>query len=148
MPTLFDPQARRRLQDRLDRLTPEHRPRWGTFTSPQMLCHVADQLRHGLGDLDAQPLRTPLARAPLNWLVIHLLPWPKGKAQSPPEFLARRPATWTLDVVDLNTLIERFGARSAEADWPDSPVFGRISGASWGVLAYRHLDHHFRQFRV
>jgi hypothetical protein len=24
--------------------------------------------------------------------------------------------------------------------------FGRMSGAEWGVMQYKHLDHHLRQF--
>lgn len=38
--------------------------------------------------------------------------------------------------------IERFGARGPDAKWPPSPVFGAISGRSWGVLQDRHLDPH------
>jgi hypothetical protein len=85
---------------------------------------------------------------PLNWLMIHVLPWPKGKGKSPPEFLAVRPATWSADVNALRTSIEKFGERGPQAQWPVSKVFGRISGPSWGVLEYKHLDHHLRQFGV
>jgi len=48
----------------------------------------------------------------------------------------------------LRDLVERFGARGARAIWPQSRVFGRISGASWGVMVHKHLDHHLRQFGV
>jgi hypothetical protein len=27
-------------------------------------------------------------------------------------------------------------------------VFGKITGAQWGRLLYRHTDHHFTQFGV
>jgi len=27
-------------------------------------------------------------------------------------------------------------------------VFGRLSAKQWGVLMYRHVDHHLRQFGV
>lgn len=113
-----------------------------------MLCHASDQLRNALGEMEAQAVPGPLARAPLNWVIIHLLPWPKRKAQSPPEFLAQQPSTWDDDVGTLKMLMLRFAARGRNASWPASPVFGKISGGSWGVLAYRHLDHHLRQFGV
>lgn len=112
-----------------------------------MVRHVGEQLRHALGELEARPVAGPLAHAPLNWLVIHVLPWPHG-AQGPPEFLAREPGPWEAEIEDLHVLIRRFCERGERAPWPVSPVFGRIGGRSWGVLAYRHLDHHLTQFQV
>lgn len=148
MGSLFNEGDREAMLGRLARLTPERKPLWGRFTAPEMVCHVSCGLRQGLGELETDPPSGPLSRAPLNWLVIHVVPWPKGKAQSPPEFLATRPTTWEADVGRLRELIERFAARGPGAGWPASRVFGRISGRSWGVLQHKHLDHHFRQFGV
>ena len=58
------------------------------------------------------------------------------------------PTTWEADVDRLRDLIGRFAARGPNASWPPSRAFGRISGRSWGVLQYKHLDHHLRQFGV
>src|SRR5439155_1246500 len=115
---------------------------------PEMVCHVSCDLRQGLGELETGPPTEPLAHAPFNWLAIHVVPWPKGKGQSPPEFLATRPTTWQADVSRLRELIRRFSDRGPAAEWPASRVFGRISGRSWGVMLYKHLDHHLRQGRV
>ena len=146
MRTIFDVSARDEILTRLDRLRAEERPRWGRLDAPRMLCHISDQLRHGLGELEAHPIRSPLALPPLNWLIIHVLPWPKGRAKSPPECLQRPADDWEIDRQECKRLVHAFCARGPDAAWPISPVFGRISGASWGVLAYRHLDHHLRQF--
>lgn len=147
MSSLFDPGARARILDRISRLTPDRKPSWGRFTASEMVCHVSSGLRNGLGELEAAP-SGPLTIFPLNWLVIHVLPWPKGKGQSPPEFLATRPTTWTADVAALRDLVQRFGARGPRATWPASRVFGANSGRSWGVLQHKHLDYHLRQFGV
>jgi hypothetical protein len=148
MPSLYDPEVRKAIVDRISRLTPDRKPIWGRFTAPEMVCHVSCDLRQGLGELDAGSPSGPLLRFPLNWLAIHVIPWPGGKGQSPPEFLATRPTTWAADVSRLRDLIERFGARGPNAPWPGSRVFGRISGRSWGVMEHKHLDHHLRQFGV
>src|SRR2546422_6539201 len=50
----------------------------------------------------------------LNWLAIHVLPWPKGKGKSPPEFLATRPTTWAADVGRLRELIQRSEEHTSE----------------------------------
>ena len=148
MSSLFDPNARARILDRISRLAPDRKPSWGRFTAPEMVCHVSSGLRQGLGELEAGPASGPFASFPLNWLVIHVLPWPKGKGQSPPEFLTTRPTTWTADVGGLRDLVQRFGARGPSAKWPASRAFGAISGRSWGVLQHKHLDYHLRQFGV
>lgn len=148
MPSLFDAKARDVVLERIGRLAPDRKPAWGRFTAAEMLCHVSSGLRQGLRELEAGPPSGPLAHAPLNWLVIHVLPWPKGKGQSPPEFLATRPTTWTADVTKLRDLVRRFAERGPAADWPPSRVFGRISGRSWGVLQHKHLDYHLKQFGV
>ena len=148
MPSLFDPQVRASTLDRISRLTPERKPIWGRFTAPEMVCHMICDLRHALGDLDAGPPSGPLSRFPLNWLAIHALRWPRGRGKSPPEFLTLRPGSWVADLERLRDLVERFSARGAGAAWPRSRVFGRITGASWGVLQHKHLDHHLRQFGV
>ena len=148
MPSLFDLRARTEIVDRISRLTPEREPVWGRFSAPEMICHVSCDLRQSLGELDAGPPSGPVAWFPMNWLAIHVIRWPKGKGKSPPEFLATLPTTWAEDVNRLRDLVERFAARGARAAWPPSRVFGSISGASWGVMEYKHLDHHLRQFGV
>ena len=115
MPSLFDLPVRTTILDRLAHLTPDRKPLWGRFTTNEMVCHVSCGLRQGLGELEAGPPSGPLAGFPLNWLMIHVLPWPKGKGQSPPEFLATRPTTWAADVSRLRDLIARFAARGSAA---------------------------------
>src|SRR5438445_7414842 len=98
MPSLFDPKTRDAILDRIGRWAPDRKPLWGRFTAPEMVCHVSCDLRQGLGELETAPPSGPLSQAPLNWLAIHVIPWPKGKGRSPPEFLATRPTTWQGDV--------------------------------------------------
>lgn len=148
MGSIFDERDRAQILRRIDRLTADRHPSWGRFTAPEMVCHVSCGLRQGLGEYDAGPPSGPLQFPPLNWLLIHVLPWPKGKTKSPPEFLAVRPTTWAADLAALRRLVDRFGERGADADWPPSKVFGRIAGRSWGALQYKHLNHHLTQFGV
>ena len=146
MGTLFDQTDRSAILRRVDALAPDRRPLWGKFTAPEMVCHVSAGLRQGLGDLEAGEPTGALRFPPINWLAIHVLPWPKGKAKSPPGLLTTKSTTWDADVNALRELIDRFGTRGAGAAWPQSVAFGSISGRSWGVLQYRHLDHHLTQF--
>ena len=145
--TMFHAASRTELQQRLAGLVPERAPLWGRMNAPKMVAHLVDSLRMALGELSTVPKWTPLRLPVLKQLVIFLLPWPKG-AQTAPELLARSPAAWNGEVVALSALIERFATRSAAGSWPPHPLFGSMTGNAWGALAYRHCDHHFRQFGV
>ena len=151
MPSLFQAHARGSLRERLTHLDPEAPARWGRFTAPKMLTHVNDGLRMALGDLPTVSKRLPLRYPPLKQLVVYLLPFPKG-APTSRELLARVDRAdrgqWPAEVAAFSELLDRAGAKAGSRDWPLHPAFGRLSARAWGVLAYRHVDHHLSQFGV
>lgn len=151
MRSIFDARERQRLLRRLDTLTPCSRARWGQMRPSQMVCHLIDALDSSSsssseGPSPATPARGPLTFPPIRWLVINVLPWPKGKLQSPPELFVTTPSVWPADVARLRSSLERVAARGPGGEWPASDVFGRLSGRQWGALLRTHIDHHLRQF--
>jgi hypothetical protein len=148
MKTIWQSDARREIQNRLTKLTPNAPAQWGKMSAPEMVCHLAESLKMTLGDLPCTPKGGALRYTPLKQLIIYVAPWPKG-VPTAPELLARAPATWSNDVRDLGVLLDRVaGARSAAPNWPEHPAFGKLSPGAWGRLVYRHMDHHLRQFGV
>jgi hypothetical protein len=147
--TLADPATRAALAARLARLTPETPARWGAFTAPRMLAHVLDATRMYLGELSCRPRDRALFRTALvQWLVIDVLPFPRG-APTARELLERPPApTFDADRQALLALLDRFDAAHPQAPtrWPAHPLFGPLTAAQWGRLGYKHTDHHLRQF--
>ena len=53
------------------------------------------------------------------------------------------PVEWAEDTAALRGWIEGFCERERYAA---HPIFGPLSRKEWGVWAFRHVDHHFRQF--
>jgi hypothetical protein len=148
MPSLFDARRRAALHRRIDRLTPDAAPRWGRMAAPQMVCHLTDSVESAF-DADTEPPGTgALARQPLKWLVLNVLPWPRGKMQSPARLTRRQPSGWHEDVAELHAMMDRLAARDAGASWPASEVFGALSRREWGALLHTHIDHHLKQFGV
>ena len=145
MKSIWQQDDQRELSDRLGRLAWDRRAEWGSFTAPKMVCHLADSLRMAMGDLKVAPRRLPIRYPPLKQLVIYALPFPKG-APTAPELLRREPQAWTHDVADLQSLLARAATAGTTDAWPEHPAFGRLSRRAWGVLIYRHMDHHLRQF--
>jgi hypothetical protein len=147
MKTLWDTTARKELCERLGRLTPAAARRWGTMSAPQMVAHLNDAMRMAIGDMPVAPRNLPLRFTPIKQLVIYCLPFPKG-APTAPELVSRIPADWPTECATLLTLMDRFAQRDRGGPWPDHPAFGKLTSKAWGVLAYRHVDHHLKQFGV
>lgn len=144
MPSLLNPTDRDMILHRLRRLQPSTQPQWGTLTAPTMVCHLADQIRVGLGDLPVQRIDTVARRTLLKWLFVYspLRP-PPGKIKTAPEMLATEPTTWAQDLAQVETLISRLASAPKTAA---HPFFGPLSRGGWCRLAWKHLDHHLRQF--
>ena len=111
-----------------------------------MVCHLSDQVRLALGELPTRRGTGPMAFPPIRWLVIDVMPrWPHG-TKGPPEAFKTTPASWERDIAGLRSLLERFAKRTDQRDWPDHPLFGRMTRSLWGRLTCKHFDHHLRQF--
>lgn len=78
---------------------------------------------------------------------------------APPRFGRMTPATMICHLKDAIEVAlarcrpEQFRRNSRsccmqppDASWADHPAFGDINGKDYGVLLYRHFDHHLRQF--
>ena len=147
MKTMWNEQDRGDIRRRIELVKADAAPHWGRMSAPQMLAHLSDSLRVTLGELTVSPKKLPIRYPPLKQLIIYVLPFPKG-APTAPELLTRLPASWSGEVIDLTTLVDRFGREPQGRAWPDHPAFGPMTAKSWGVLVHRHMDHHLRQFGV
>jgi hypothetical protein len=143
--TIFDPAARAELLVRVARLDATTPARWGKFTAPRMVSHLISSVRMAVGEEPVKPRPSFLSGRLVRYLVIYVLPWPKG-APTAPELLARAPESWGADLAVLNAALERAAANGAHGRWAEHPAFGDLSGADWGVLLHRHVHHHLTQF--
>jgi hypothetical protein len=148
MASLFDTSERVRIHNRIDLLRPDGSPRWGRMAVQQMVCHLIDSVESSW-DADTEPPGTgALSRQPLKWLVLRVLPWPKGKMESPARLTRRQPAQWSADIAALHAIIDQLAQRGAGEQWPASEVFGSLSRDDWGALLHAHINHHLKQFGV
>ena len=146
--TIFAAADRDALLERMNRLTPDARPQWGTFTATRMVCHLSDSVRVCVGEMPADFKNGPLATPLVRWLLAYVIPFPKGKAKTAPEMLTTQPSNWQEDLARARDLLRAAGERGAEGQWARHPAFGDISGTLHGVFIYKHFDHHLRQFGV
>lgn len=146
--TIFDATALDGLLQRLDKLTPDARAQWGRMTAPRMLCHLSDSIRVGLGEMPARFKQGPLANPIARWLLAYVIPFPKGKAETPPEMLTTQPSEWKSDLAAVREQLRAAAQRGPDGKWARHPAFGDVSGRLYGVFIHKHVDHHLRQFGV
>jgi hypothetical protein len=134
------------LMRRVAALSPAAQPRWGRFTLNAMVCHLSESARMALDEL---PVRSKELRAfqvfPMKHLLLYVAPFPKN-APTAPELLAGSPAEFDAERSRLQQLMARIVAGAKDGPGPEHPLFGKLSRTEWGVVVYKHTDHHLRQF--
>jgi hypothetical protein len=146
--TFWDPATRADICRRMESLTADAKPQWGRFNATEMLAHLNDAMRMAMGELPVQAKKTrlPIRYAPLKQLFVYTLPWPKG-APTAPELLSRgSSAEFAKEKAAFRDVVDRLAQKRADEQWPEHPAFGRLTYRAWGVLKFRHADHHLRQF--
>lgn len=147
MPVMHDAAARTGLIERAAKLTPSSRPVWGRMSVDQMLWHVNAQLEVAMDKRPCEMVDTFFKRTVIKQVALYG-PWPKGKAPTAKEMKATGQYDIATERARFGELIEEFSGRDPASAWRPHPAFGGLSGKQWSLLAWRHADHHFRQFSV
>jgi len=149
MNSLFNPVDREALSRRLANLEPNATRRWGKMDPAQMLLHCALGLEAATGDRPmTQVLIGRLITPFIRRAVLGEKPF-RRNASTDPTFVVSDLQDFVAERTRLATLIDRFVQRGPELVGKQThPFFGPLSGAEWGRLMYKHLDHHMRQFGV
>jgi hypothetical protein len=145
MATIWDSTQRSALVSRARTLTSSHAAKWGRFSVAGMVAHLNDCTRMASGELRVDGKAPSFLRwPPVRYLMIHVLPMPKG-APTAPHLLARCSAA------ELDQELQAFpalidGLIACQSLAPTHPAFGPMTRDDWGVLMHKHIDHHLRQF--
>lgn len=149
MKTIFAPTHRAEVVGRIMRIRPDSPRRWGTMTPHQTVVHLADSFSTMLGDREAGDSSTLFTRTVLRFFAATVpVRWPKGIRTLPEvdqEIGGTPPGEFRADLSRLRTVLDAFLDR-LDPSTMRHPILGRLTRAEWGRWAYRHVDHHARQF--
>lgn len=146
MSTLADAAARAALLDRIATLQPNSTRQWGKMSPHGAVCHMSDAMRMAWGLREGTRVDNPISRTIVRWVAIHLpMQWPHGIQTVPSadqEFDGTKPVEWDRDLAEFQRLIRDYTAEAGRRH----PIFGPLTAHEWNVWAWRHADHHLRQF--
>ena len=152
MKNVADPIVLDALVERLQAVGSDLTPRWGTLTAHEMLCHLGDSTATVLGRRPRKGAAPSRTRRVLKWIGLWTaVRWPHGFAANPahdPKGEGTRPTSFEADLARaIDGLRDIASATPAELATAHG-VFGRMTASDWRRWAYRHTDHHLRQFGV
>lgn len=150
MKTLARSRDKAEVLHRLRQVRPESARRWGRMTAHQMVCHLADALRMGMGEKPVSLATSLSQRTVVKWIALYApVRWPPGILTRPEidqECGGTRPADFAADVAQVEALLERIACPGSGCSGQVHPIFGPMSGVAWLRWGYLHMDHHLRQF--
>jgi len=146
MGSILNDVDRAAIANRMRSLSVSSTRRWGSMDVACMLQHLQLSARMTLGELEVPSVnKRPFQMFPLKHLIIYVLPFPKG-APTAPELKTRVASSFEAERTALLELLERIGTGPREGAGPAHPLFGPLTWREWGVVTYKHADHHLKQF--
>ncbi len=123
------------------------------MTPAEMLCHLGDAHEGVAGTrITPGPPATGPGKRLVKWFALATpFPWPKGVKTRPgvdPRIDGTRPAEFAADLERAITSLEALAAADPASLSPRHALFGAMRPGDWHRWAYRHVDHHLKQFGV
>ncbi len=133
---------------RLKKLSVDAPRQWGKMSASEMLRHCRSQIEFILdpGD-EVKVYKTMFRFAPVRWLALYGVPWPKNSATAPEMDVTKK----LIDTADFDHEKEAMficlkNLSKTEKVKATHPLFGSMGKDNWGRVVWKHLDHHLRQF--
>ena len=148
MGSILNEGDRAKIVSRLESLSVSSTRRWGSLEVAGMLQHLRLSARMTLGEMPVASSNKRVFQVfPLKHLILYVLPFPKG-APTAAELKPVDAGSFEEERLALLKLLERIGTGPTEGAGPAHPLFGPMSWREWGVVTYKHADHHLKQFGV
>lgn len=149
MKSLWNAQDAAEILARLDNLSATSSRVWGTMSVSQMLEHLNIAFKTATGDLQLAP--DPLSKlaslAPMRWIIIEVMPWPKSLPTAK-DFIVKIDPAFENSKKAFEQALKVFLNKKPGDSFGKHPLFLGMPYEQWGKLMYKHSDHHLKQFGV
>lgn len=150
LPNYFDKSVSEALISRINKLTSESKPLWGTMDAGQMMAHCC--VTYEMIFTEKHPKPNAFLGFILRLLVkpgvVNEKPYKKS-SQTAPAFLMKGEKDFYKEKKRLVDYIRETQALgSSHFEGKASHSFGILNATEWNNLLYKHIDHHLSQFGV
>ena len=149
MSTLFDRSVAEKIKDRISCLSPTSQAQWGKMNVNQMMCHVTDGFLMSMGDRPLPDQSTFIDRTLIKFLVLKVFKMPKEVPTAAGLDQMRegtKPGEFEDNLRNMTDALDRISYLPDDHQWAAHPRFGPMKRNEWGILGYKHIDHHLKQF--
>ncbi|TRX59206.1 DinB family protein [Fulvivirga sp. M361] len=150
MKTIFDETSRVELIERISKLSSEHKAQWGKMTVGQMIAHMNIWNEWVLGKNDLPHQQSFLGKLIGKWML-------KKDTKDATPMAKGMPAGKEFTINEVNDNIDKLKEQWVHliqeyedySEWYFMHDFyGKMTREQIGIFAYKHTDHHLRQFNV
>lgn len=134
---------------RVEGLDPNRTNLWGAMNAKEMLLHC-NSCNREIFEGKRGKSKTSLKQYLLRTLALYIAPnFTKGIASESKHITKGKVSHIDFEAAknEFIQLIERFPLNRQKLTLTH-PAFGNISTKQWGIAAYKHMDHHLRQFGI
>jgi len=146
MGSILNETDRAAIGNRVRSLSISSTRQWGSLDVTGMLKHLHLSSLMALGEMEVPSANKRVFHVfPLKHLLLYVVPFPKG-APTAPKLKPDATASMEDERAAVLELLERIGKCPREGAGPAHPLFGPLTWREWGVVTYKHTDHHLKQF--
>lgn len=146
---LLDKRAAENMVSRAGNLQVNALPLWGKMNATEMLLHC-NSCNREIFEKERGARKTTFKQYLLRILALYIAPdFKKGISSEPHHITSGKSSESNFEDLkqEFIRLIKLF-PENTKALTLTHPAFGNISTNQWGIAAYKHMDHHLRQFGV
>ena len=150
MKNIFETKETEAVINRINRLSPTTKPKWGKMSADQMLAHC--NVTYEMTYEDKHPKPNGFTKFMLKVFVKNAVvgdkPYKKN-SRTAPQFIISDAKHFVEEKARLIDYINKTqGLGAAHFDGKVSHSFGGLTTQEWNNMFYKHLDHHLNQFGV
>lgn len=150
LPNIFTKEIADNIIERINHLTAETKPQWGTMNVAQMLAHC--NVSYEMIYENIHPKPNPFFKFILKILVKNKVvgeaPYPHN-GRTAPQFIIKETKNFVTEKQRLIGYINKTQQLGENYfDNKESNSFGKLNKTEWNNMLYKHLLHHLSQFEV
>lgn len=134
------------IVNRINKLTPETKPKWGKMNSAQVLAHMSEvqEVQNGK-PLEGTPWFVKVFfKGMIKKMVFSQTPY-KPNTQTHPQYIVSSPQEFEEQKERFLKALEFMHKENPPLN---HPLFGKVNDEDKGWSCYKHHDHHLKQFEL